>query len=165
MGEWQSFINPKELKMDTVQLEDAIMRDPICAKIFGGVKAADKLPSYVSNSHKFYITNTQNLKEPGEHWVVIYSNMLPEFFDSCGQSPESYKKEFQYFLVNHGPNYIHNERRLQNIDSDVCGNFCLFYIYHRSRNISMKRILKMFTTDLESNDRLVTRFCSKVFKV
>jgi hypothetical protein len=151
--------------MDTLQLEVAISRDPVSAKRFGGVKAADRLPSIHSNSAKFYVVNTQNSDFPGEHWVVIGLGMIPEFFDSSGQAPQSYKKRFQYFLINHGPNYRYNLQRLQNLGSDVCGKYCLFYIYHRSRNVSMKGILKLFSSDFESNDRLVSAFCRSVYGI
>jgi hypothetical protein len=151
--------------MDTFQLEVAISRDPVSAKRFGGVKAADRLPLLHSNSNKFYIVNSQNSNLPGEHWVVIGLGMVPEFFDSLGQTPESYQKSFQYFLVNYGPNYRFNQQRLQNRDSDVCGKYCLLYIYHKSRNVSLKCILKLFSSDLESNDRLVSAFCRKIYGI
>ena len=151
--------------MDTFQLEVAISRDPVSAQRFGGVKAADRLPLLHSNSTKFYIVNTQNSNLPGEHWVVIGLGMVTEFFDSLGQAPETYQKRFQYFLVIYGPNYRYNQRRLQNWGSDVCGKYCLFYIYHKSRNVSMKGILKLFSSDLDSNDRLVSDFCRRVYGI
>jgi hypothetical protein len=151
--------------MNTIQLLEAIRRDRVSAKRFGGVKAADRLPKCDPKSHKFYILNNQNSELPGEHWVVMHLGMIPEFFDSSGQAPQSYKKRFQYFLINHGPNYRYNQQRLQNLGSDVCGKYCLFFIYHRSRHISMKVILKLFSSDFESNDRLVSEFCRRVYGI
>ena len=151
--------------MDTFQLEDAIRRDAVSSARFGGVKAADELPTCVDHSRKFFIVNTHNSYQTGEHWVAMYLDPVPEFFDSLALSPEYYKKSFQYFLVNHGPSYRHNVKRLQSSDSIVCGQYCLFYIYHRSRNISMKLMFDMFSEDLESNDRLVSEFCAKVYGV
>ena len=151
--------------MDTFQLEVAINRDPVSAKMFGGVKAADRLPSSHSISDKFYIVNNQNSNLSGEHWVVLGLGVVPEFFDSLGRAPESYQKRFQYFLVNYGPNYKYNQRRLQNWGSDVCGKYCLFFLYYRSRHISMKNIINLFSSDLKSNDRLVSEFCRKVYGI
>jgi hypothetical protein len=151
--------------MDTFQLEDAIKRDRIIACYFGGVLAADRLPRCMIRSPKCFIVNNQNYDKPGQHWVSIFLTKYPEFFDSLGRRPNFYKKEFEYFLVNHGPQYLYNTQRLQNLVSIHCGKYCLYFIYHRSRNVSIEEIMYKFGKNLKENDEIVSEFCEKVYGI
>lgn len=134
-------------------------------KQFQGVRPADDLPriSRLSTS-RFYILNTDPSDKPGEHWVAVYIGETPEFFDSLGHSPSHYYNEFEYLLVNRGPKYMYNAKRIQNYGSDVCGHYCIFYVVLRSMGYSLKDIVRVFNNDLYSNDRVVRLFYDQLLR-
>jgi len=35
----------------------------------------------------------------------------------------------------------YNEKPMQGLTSDTCGDYCLFYLFHRARNIDMNRVI------------------------
>lgn len=137
--------------MNTTQILDALQ----CVKQFGGVIPADKLPD--KPKHKFYIINTDPSYLPGKHWVAVYMCKVPEFFDSLGHAPTYYNKEFENFLINHGPNYVYNSQRLQNYGSDICGLYCIYYVLKRSSGISLKKLVQNFN-NLDYNDIKVREY-------
>ena len=95
----------------------------------------------------------------GSHWVAVYMAKVPEFFDSLGRSPSFYYKEFEYFLIKHGPNYIYNSQRIQNYGSEVCGQYCLYYVLQRSMGYFMREIIQQFSsTRLEYNDTRIQEY-------
>jgi hypothetical protein len=53
--------------------------------------------------------------------------------------------------------------RLQCDLSTVCGEYCLFFTYHLSRNFSLTEICNYFTIDCKNNDKLVKDFIWRVF--
>lgn len=141
--------------MDTQQIEQILKDLPI----FGGVLASDQLPSYDEQDlKKLYILNTDPSTKPGKHWVAIYINKTPEFFDSLGRKPSAYNKNFEYFLINHGPEYYHNCKRIQNYGTSLCGEYCVYYAVMRSSGYSFSDIVTRFGIDLMNNDDIVTRF-------
>ena len=55
-----------------------------------------------------------------------------EFFNSYRFPPETYD----------GRGVTHyNEKPMQGLTSDTCGDYCLFYLFHRARNIDMNRVI------------------------
>ena len=58
-----------------------------------------------------------------------------------------------------------NENTLQSPWSRVCGQYCLLYALHRSRNIPMSTIVNMFTDHKDRNDTLVRNFIRKWYFV
>ena len=54
---------------------------------------------------------------------------------------------------------------LQSSWSNVCGQYCIFYLYHKSRGYSMSKIVNLFTDDTSINDRNVACYVKKHFNV
>ena len=100
-------------------------------KIFGGVFAADEVPQIIDTFPYGFVANTDPSTEPGTHWVAFYfpSREKGEFFDSYGHSPEHYG--FKSYNIE-----IWNQHKLQSSWSNVCGHYCIFYLYHKSRGIA-----------------------------
>ena len=83
---------------------------------------------------------------------------ISEFFDSYGFPPEVYGME-DYILRNVT---MHNDLPLQGITSDVCGDYCLFYLLHRARNKELNTIASKFRIhDSHWNDAQVAQFVHK----
>jgi hypothetical protein len=142
--------------MYTRQIQRALLSDPKALKYYGGVLPADKLPVWVLDRPKYYVVNVDPSNKSGKHWVVFYMDTLCEYFDPIGHPPEFYHKEWQNFLIRNGPKYLMNTTRIQNFNSDKCGDYCIYYCKLRCRNVSMHSILSLFCgKSLEENDEII----------
>ena len=116
----------------TQELWQVSLHDPILASVMRGVFPTDKLP-VVNQYPSALIANTDPHDQPGTHWLAMYF-VTPdesEFFDSYGFPPETYDMD-EYVLRE---STYFNDKPLQGITSDVCGDYCLFYLLHRARNV------------------------------
>jgi len=119
---------------------------------FLGVFAADEIPR-VTSFPSCCVLNTDPARLPGTHWVAAYyySRRSVEFFDSYGMHPIAYK------LLFHPTNW--NRIPLQSIRSSLCGQYCIYYLYHRARGYSLNRIVHDFSPSQPlANDRKVYRW-------
>ena len=58
---------------------------------------------------------------------------------------------FTEFMNKHCDEWEWNDRKLQSDWSDVCGHYCIFYVAHRARGYSMKKIVQLFGNDTVLN--------------
>ena len=130
----------------TTQLHDEGSSHEI---ILWGTLAKDELPLPPIELPKMYIINQQNSNQAGDHWIVLWVDTVCQYFDSLGNEPQPQFKHWLY-LNNHP--YQYNIKRLQNKDSNVCGQYCLMYCYFKSRDVSFKTFLNMFDNNLFLND-------------
>ena len=153
--------------MDTFQLTQALKQDPKTSRTFCGVFPSDKLPQTIDRKPCGFIANTDPSSEPGTHWVAFYfpTDREAQFFDSYGHPPEHYVHSFADFLNNHSYEWKFNTRKLQSNWSDVCGQYCIFYLSHRARGHSMNKIVQLFSNDTMLNDVKVSQFVKKHFIV
>lgn len=99
-------------------------------------KILNPIYSY-SSSYNFAngcILNTDPSSQPGEHWVAFFfqasSPLSPmfEFFDSYGNPPSYYSFPFLKQMLDQ---MYYNTEKLQSINSNVCGQYCILYLYYR----------------------------------
>lgn len=145
--------------MNSLKLQYILERiiKPPCK--FLGVFAKDKIPLTMTSYPCCFVANTDISSMSGEHWVAYFydSPQSYEFFDSYGMPPQVYG----FVSVN---NY--NRKSLQSLTSSVCGQFCLFYLYLRSRGFTLNQILNSFSSsDSSWNDFQVARYAKKHFAV
>ena len=146
--------------MNSRELRQFIRNNPSLQKFkFGGVIAKNHLPA--KSEGKFFIINTQNCTQPGNHWTAIWTDTkhrVCEYFDPIGQDaqPDVKLKLFEYG----GGEYVYNRKRIQRQGSILCGQFCLFFLYHKSKNKSMKHILNLFKN--KNADSVVKTFYLKM---
>jgi len=56
----------------------------------------------------------------------------------------------------------HDEKPMQGLTSDTCEDYCLFYLFHRARNIDTNTIQGHFKShDTQWNDAQVAEFVHK----
>ena len=137
--------------MDTCQLTHAIQQDQIMSHIFLGVFPRDMIPKHTDTGS--IIANTDTSSEAGAHWVAMYrQDNVCEFFDSYGRP---FKNKFL------GTKYVYNRIKLQSDYSPVCGQYCLYFLYFRSRNCSMDEIIASLKTN---GDSIVEEFVDENFE-
>ena len=134
--------------LSTRDLEGMMRQDPVTSSCFLGVFASNELPSKIPSSPNGPIANTDPNNKPGQHWVaVFFEEDKEEFFDSYGLPPNFYTDHFTKFLVFFPGDTERNVGTLQALNSDVCGYYCMFYLFHRSRGQDFKSIVKRFSLD------------------
>jgi len=154
--------------MNTAQLTSLARSCPITRIYFHGVYASDTLPS--SASFGTYICNLDSSEKPGSHWVSFYVPRDPykpvEYFDSYGlEAPPSM---FELFLSRKGEvdYYVYNNRTVQHLQSAVCGQYSLYFIWQRPIRRSMDNVLSIFDSDCHLyNDILVNNEIEQHFQV
>ena len=126
--------------MDTIDLKIIISSDYKLSKTFGGVFAYDRLPSVVRTFPSSYIVNTDSAKKKGRHWIALYfeSSKLCDIFDSYGLTPFG---RIYSFASDNSETVHYNNLFLQDPSSKLCGLYCLYFLYYRSRGYSLENII------------------------
>lgn len=144
------------------ELQNYLLKDKFSRKIYCGVIPIDKLHARRIKKPCAFIVNNQESDKQGEHWFAIFIPRYDkaEYFDSYGLPPID-ERVLKFFKLN-CDGYIYNSSQLQSDQSENCGKYCIFYIYFRSRNFSMKKIIKFFSFDVENNDSIIERFFKRI---
>ena len=92
----------------------------------------------IKYSDKGFI-NIDNGSQGGTHWTCfIVKDNNSYYFDSFGGSPDK-------FLLNQLPKpIIYHNYKIQDINSQLCGSYCLYFFYLIERMNYYDTILKMF---------------------
>ena len=147
--------------MNTQELVDALASDKIVNNYFLNVYAFDRLPKRkLAQELWLLVCNCCPSFKPGIHWIVLFKDAQRkdhiEIFDSYGQHPELYN--LTSFCRRQGAKRIwYNTRQLQSLTSSVCGHYCLYYAYYRTRGHEMQSIIDSFIphNKFDKNDQLV----------
>lgn len=152
--------------MNTIQIHKILSRDKFTKRYFLGVYASNHLPHTIKNYPSCFVANVDSSAEPGSHWVAFYvsSPEKMEFFDSYGNKPTYYKGHISNFAARY-VQVDYNPLVLQSHVTAVCGQYCIYYLYSKCREHSLKKILSVFVTRHLCNDRRVYNFVSKRFHV
>ena len=104
-------------------------------------------------NNKSIIFNLQNSNEPGSHWIALTRNNNNIFiFDSfgIGYIPKNIYDIYKNF------NIITNLYRIQDINSNLCGLFCvLFCLYKVNTKNKFIEFLNMFNVNNFIKNELV----------
>ena len=132
---------------------------------FLGVYAADHPPcirELLIHTPCCFVSNTDPCNKGGTHWVAFYipNTYTLEFFDSYGRPPA-------YFGL-HVPNtmkLIHNTRQFQALFSEVCGQYCILFIFERVIGITFPNFIKKLEsqTPIPSPNSSLSSFSSGFF--
>ena len=139
--------------MNTNQLNDIVQRDRIARQQFQGVYPSDRLPEKISRYPSAFIANVDPSSKPGSHWVAFYFTEAPVY----------YSRNFKTFLELNSKEWICNQKQLQGLNSNVCGQYCFYYVVNRCRGNSLSSIIQPFVKNKKINDAFVDEFVNKYF--
>lgn len=143
-------------RLSTRDILQSLTQDQHAKRYFLGVFPRDKLPQ-ITKYPSSLIVNTDKQGEKGEHWLEIYVDKYIncEFFDSFGLSEKDYG--FESYIRTFSRNYTSNKFQMQDISSNACGYYCIYFILFKSRGLSMLEIQSFFSQDdFNFNDFLVS---------
>ena len=127
--------------MNTLQLNHVLTSNPVTKKYFNGVYPKDTL-ELIENKPSLIICNTDTSEGEGKHWILIhFNNNEVEFFDSLGKNPLDYGVEFFNFMKKYASECNFTSIRVQPRNSDLCGQYCVFFAHKRCQGYNMKYIL------------------------
>ena len=123
--------------MESTQIYTILMRE---IPSFIGVFASDKIPQVINQFPASFVVNTDPSDKPGEHWVAFHvpKEDVLEFFDSYGQHPSKYG--FQDFIRRFST-VIWNAVTIQSPTSNVCGQYCIYFLLKRNSGNSINCIV------------------------
>ena len=127
-------INFKDF-MKKCNLKNDTMKESQLQKVYN-------YPIYPKNS-KIYsnkgFVNIDNGSQGGTHWVCfIIKDNKSYYFDSFGGNPDK-------FLLKQLPKpIIYHNFKIQDINSKLCGSYCLYFFYLIDRMNYQDAILKMY---------------------
>ena len=129
-------------------------------KSFRGVISRDQIALIDSSkNHRlgYYIVNLNDSTQPGSHWVVIHvkPNII-EYFDSFGLNAPHEVVELSERM---GLNYRYNSTQYQDLNSVLCGYWCLYFVNESRKGRSYYEIVRPFShTDTQFNERLIVEY-------
>jgi len=139
------------------EITQILSRDPVLYKNFLGFIPVESIPRKLP-CHKFLILNVSN------HWICLHRTVFGtyEVFDSLGNTSKTINiiKCFQ----NLKRSITYTTTPLQSSESTSCGNFVIFFIYHRfyDDDTGFEEFLNTyFSKQTCKNENKVKRFITK----
>lgn len=150
--------------MNAATINAMINSDPPMRTVFHGFSTPDLPLPDIEHFPALIILNTDTSDGPGQHWCVAFltSPQHCDFFDPLGQPPNAY--HFHHALLHQCSTIQFNTFPVQGRDSSTCGHHCIFFAFHRSRNMSWENILNLYSqTGFQLNDHMVNTFIINTF--
>lgn len=156
--------------MDTVTLQNALKQCNETKRYFAGIYAINEIPRVNKKIPSYILVNTDISSGPGEHWLVLFfpNKDKVEIFDSLGQNPHEYNVELVKTLsLNSRISIEYTNKRLQSLQSNVCGAHTLFYCYKKcQKKLGLANLInRHYSNNFDYNDCMVLRFAKKYFKI
>ncbi len=147
--------------MDTLQINKKII-----APGFLGAFPYDRIPPKPKSDTFSLVVNTESSKEPGEHWLVLlYKKPYFYFIDSYGRSlyDGTFSSQFTKTIKTYigVTRYISNNYWLQQLTSNACGDYCVYFIMEMSKN-RFEKVLSVFGFNFAKNDKFVDNYVKKL---
>lgn len=157
--------------MNTDEIQCILKRAELMTMRFLGVFPADKVPVPVlvpqgcddDDDDKLCccVANTDPDDRPGEHWVAFVwkGKVLYEYFDPYGMPLEMYPALNKTMTAMKKKNMQPTLAAVQPPLSTACGHFCIYFLYYRSRNLSLAGIVsRLLRVSVGFRDSVVRSF-------
>ena len=95
---------------------------------YRGTFSKDMLPKTMKKNETTVVNLEDYFAGDGTHWVCIYNDEKSdkvEYFDSFGLVPPN---EVIKYMKTTNKNIIYNDSHIQNMNSILCGYYCIYYI-------------------------------------
>ena len=119
----------------------------------------------VPHDHKLaiFIYNLEPSYMGGSHWISTYAkDNVINYFDSFGLPP------FQE-MVNHAKKknltLLHQNQQIQNLYSNTCGYFCLYFLNEMNKGVDYLDLLQVFSSDTYKNEEFIEKYFRKLEKL
>lgn len=151
--------------MDSDEIHNILQRK-LPDHVFKGVVSAEDFPKPPCGDGIFcFVSNTDCSCFEGTHWIAFYRDQtgVGHYFDSFGQKPyNKYKDNWITYFEKASPYGVsYYNRCIQEITSDNCGEFCIYYLIKRYKchpsindNILMDKV----------TDNIVEKYVNKLKK-
>ena len=142
------------------EIDEIISQDKTVMMGFRGIRSADLLPKILQSGQSL-IFNASDSDEIGSHWMCLFQEATTlELFDSLGNPPNFYDLKGK---LPHSSILTYTNRRLQG-NSDVCGVYCMYYLFYKSRGFPTSKIINdLFSMDRDQNDRYLIDFIKTLY--
>ena len=134
---------------------------------FLGTYASDEIPPKPDLKTFSIVVNVDSSRKPGSHWIaLVYKTNTFYFIDSYGRRITNilFADEFKTTISNYidGVSCKFVNKQLQQFTSNVCGEYCIYFI-RQIYKTTFNKILKEFSAhDLEANDNLVLKYSKEL---
>lgn len=143
--------------MDNLQIEHILNRALKGTRVdFLGVFSSDTHPKLIDYPC-CYVANTDPQHKPGTHWLAFYYSSPDslDFFDSYGVPPRIYSVS--------APTYLEtNSHSFQGLHTDVCGHYCIYFLFHRCRHLSLHSIVNTLIRCGRCTDHCIKEFVNQL---
>ena len=130
--------------MNTKQLWNALTLNTVINNNFDGIFSIDTLKE-IKEKPTLIVRNKDPSDKAGEHWVLFFfHDNTVDFYDSLAHEITYYGSEFIYFIKRFANNLRYTVRRTQPIKTDLCGHYCLYYVFKKCEGYSMEDIIVNF---------------------
>ena len=145
------------------QIHRILSNDNNASRYFAGVFPADRLPPLKKEAA--FVVNTDTHDKIGSHWLSMFisDEDTLEFFDSFGFPSSMYEP----FISQHASafkNVKYNETTFQSPTSNVCGQYCTYFLLKRCSGFSMEYIVHLLKLS-KKNDFILYNFFKKMYAV
>ena len=111
-----------------------------------GVVAHDKVPPLDRSKRRPFalVLNTDPADKPGAHWLAFLASASEplEMFDFYGFPFDMHS------LAHLASRMYSSSYSYQSLDSSVCGNYCLFFLFNRAHGLSYAAVKRMLCSHM-----------------
>jgi hypothetical protein len=149
--------------MDTFQLLALAKKQPCLKGMDFTVIPSDHWKYNVLRENAAFISNIQDSKSEGSHWVSLYVDENKEafYFDSYGNHPQFYHKEWLRYLRRYPKTHMHSFQ-VQSETTQVCGLHSLFAIMAYKKSLPLSSVYSQ--SDYCFNDLFISYFFADELK-
>jgi len=154
--------------MNNIEIERILGTDECVKKHFVGVFANNRIPKPVDKKIQCFVCNLDNYGYQGSHWIAIIliktkRGFIGEYFDPLGLPPITLC--IRNYLVTHcDNNWQYNDVPLQNQNSNICGQFCCYFLISRCRGRDMNDIVSYLNANPDRNCFVLKYFSKHLIK-
>lgn len=121
---------------------------------YGGCYAKDVLPK--SMNKDAYVFNLENNDQGGSHWTcAVKLKDCCIYFDSYGFIPPP---DVIKFMKTSKKPCIYSSVQFQDLDSVLCGYYCIFMIDNLLRGVHFNDLMTLFSNNTKKNDQLIRNY-------